>query len=202
MLLDKNNKDQVKVWQSFLIDQGFHITADGLWGPATEASTKGFQKMNALREDALVGDGTIAAANAKGFAGFTQDETDPLPEGKLAQVHPKLAELAERIITLAKDDNFTIIVTQGLRTFAEQDMLYAQGRTRKGDVVTNAKGGQSNHNYGLAVDFGFIINGKISWDDHLYEHIGGWATQVNLAWGGNWHHRDLPHVEFPHIPFS
>jgi hypothetical protein len=41
---------------------------------------------------------------------------------------------------------------QGVRTFAEQDALYAQGRTRKGLRVTNAKGGQSYHNYGLAAD--------------------------------------------------
>ena len=43
-------------------------------------------------------------------------------------------------------------VTQGLRTIAEQDELYAQGRTKPGKIVTNAKGGKSNHNSGLAID--------------------------------------------------
>jgi hypothetical protein len=203
MLLDKNNKDQVRVWQEFLNTQGENLRADGIWGPLTDQATRRFQKMCVLREDGLVGDGTIAQAKARGFAGFAQDETapDPLPEGKLTQVHPHLAARADQIITLAQRDGFTIIVTQGLRTFAEQDALYAQGRTRKGPKVTNAKGGQSNHNYGLAVDFGFVINGQISWDDHLYARLGIWSSTVDLAWGGNWHtFKDLPHVEFHNIP--
>lgn len=42
------------------------------------------------------------------------------------------------------------------RTFAEQEAIYAQGRTKPGAIVTNAKGGQSYHNYGLAVDIVLI----------------------------------------------
>ncbi len=199
MLLDKNNKDQVKVWQTFLNTQGEHLTVDGAWGNLTDSATKRFQRSVGLREDGLVGDGTISHAKALGFAGF--EPPDPLPSGKLGQIHPDLAIKAEKIITLAQRDGFTIIVTQGLRTFAEQDALYAQGRTRKGPKVTNAKGGQSNHNYGLAIDFGFVVNGQISWDDHLYARLGIWSATVDLAWGGNWHtFKDLPHVEFHNIP--
>lgn len=54
-------------------------------------------------------------------------------------------------------------ITQTLRTFAESDALYAQGRTKPGPIVTNAKGGSSYHNYGLALDFVLQINGKESW---------------------------------------
>lgn len=47
-----------------------------------------------------------------------------------------------------------------LRTISEQNELYAQGRTKPGKVVTFAKGGQSMHNYGLAIDIVLIIDGK------------------------------------------
>ena len=71
-------------------------------------------------------------------------------------------------------------IIQGFRTYAEQDALYAQGRTKKGKKVTNAKGGQSNHNLGLAIDVAEIKNGNIDWNEqetalpklHLLEKNG------------------------------
>ena len=57
----------------------------------------------------------------------------------------------------------------GLRTFEDQDKLYAQGRTKPGQIVTNARGGDSLHNYGLAADY--VLDGQVekpgiqwSWD--------------------------------------
>jgi peptidoglycan L-alanyl-D-glutamate endopeptidase CwlK len=47
----------------------------------------------------------------------------------------------------------------GLRTFADQDELYAQGRTSPGKSITNARGGDSLHNYGLAADY--VLDGQI-----------------------------------------
>ena len=54
-------------------------------------------------------------------------------------------------------------VQQGLRTVAQQNALYAQGRTEPGAIVTNAPGGSSAHNFGLAVDLYPVINGAIDW---------------------------------------
>jgi peptidoglycan L-alanyl-D-glutamate endopeptidase CwlK len=98
-----------------------------------------------------------------------------------------------------------------LRTFAEQDALYAQGRTKPGKVVTNAKGGQSYHNYGLAVDIVLIRdmdgNGSFetaSWDTKLDADGDGqsdWMEAVAILkrhgweWGGDWKFSDTPHFQ-------
>jgi len=52
-------------------------------------------------------------------------------------------------------------IDQTYRTFAESDKLYAQGRTEPGQIISNAKAGQSWHNYGLALDFHLQIMAKI-----------------------------------------
>jgi len=99
----------------------------------------------------------------------------------------------------------------GLRTFAEQDELYAQGRTSIGRVVTNARGGQSWHNYGLAADY--VLDGMTekpgiqwSWDIKMdanadgyndWQQLGEIAEGLNLKWSGRWKlFPELPHVEY------
>ena len=108
-------------------------------------------------------------------------------------------------------------ISQGLRTFAEQDSLYAKGRTVKGDsgfskkkplgsTVTNAKGNQSVHCYGFAVDIVLIIDGKVaSWDTHKdwdEDGIADWDECVKIfakygwSWGGSWStFKDMPHFD-------
>ena len=92
----------------------------------------------------------------------------------------------------------------GLRTWAEQDALWAQGRTTSGKIVTNAKGGDSWHNYGLAADYvwyglaGGATLPQWSWDvdAKLWVRIGEIAVGIGLEWGGNWKtFKDLPHVQ-------
>lgn len=130
---------------------------------------------------------------------------------KLDNVHPDLAKRVTELIGLAKTNGYDLKVTQGFRSFQEQDRLFNQwrdGKDNDGDKrideaderVTRAAGGQSNHNYGLAVDLVFLINGVVSWNDELYPKIGAWAKMVNLAWGGDWKHKDMPHVEMPNLP--
>jgi len=89
------------------------------------------------------------------------------------------------------------LITQTTRTFAESDALYAQGRTTKGSIVTNAKAGQSIHNYSLALDFVIMKDNKMNWtvDED-------WMTVVNIfkkhgwSWGGDWKSfKDYPHLE-------
>lgn len=92
-------------------------------------------------------------------------------------------------------------ISQGLRTFAEQDALYKQR-----PKVTNAKGGQSIHNYGFAVDIVLIIDGKTaSWDikkDWDGDKVADWDECVKVfakygwSWGGNWtSFKDMPHFD-------
>jgi peptidoglycan L-alanyl-D-glutamate endopeptidase CwlK len=98
-----------------------------------------------------------------------------------------------------------------LRTFAEQDGLYAQGRTKPGSIVTNAKGGQSYHNYGLAIDIVLLIdkdkNGSFesaSWDvksDFDKDGKADWIEAVQIfkrygyEAGIDWKFIDAPHFQ-------
>jgi peptidoglycan L-alanyl-D-glutamate endopeptidase CwlK len=128
---------------------------------------------------------------------------------RINTLHPNVKEEVTKIIQecdLALTGKAKIRITQGLRTFAEQDALYAQGRTKPGKKVTNAKGGQSIHNYGFAVDICLIIDGKtVSWDtakDWDNDQIADWYECVKIFakygwdWGGNWKKfKDLPHFD-------
>lgn len=119
----------------------------------------------------------------------------------LGTLHPKFKPIALAAWTEAQaamPANVKIIVVQGLRTFAESDALYAQGRTAPGAIVTKAGAGQSYHNYGLAFDFAMITNGK---DDNS---VGpNWLKVVSIMeshgmyWGGHFPEgfHDDPHFE-------
>ncbi|MDP1419221.1 M15 family metallopeptidase [Peribacillus simplex] len=98
-------------------------------------------------------------------------------------------------------------ITHGFRSFAEQNAIYAQGRTKKGSIVTNAKGGQSMHNYGLAIDFCLITpdGKKAVWDtytDFDKDGLSDWkevveeAKKLGFEWGGDWKSfKDSPHFQ-------
>lgn len=96
-----------------------------------------------------------------------------------------------------------VVVICGTRTYKEQDELYAQGRTKAGNIVTNARGGQSNHNFGLAWDFGVFdsVNengggGKYHGEDPVYHLAGAIAEDLGLEWGGSWKGIvDEPHIQ-------
>jgi len=76
---------------------------------------------------------------------------DQISQNKIAKLHPKIRfKVTQALLNLEKR-NVTARIVQGLRTWAEQDALYAQGRTAPGKIVTNAKAGQSYHNYGRIV---------------------------------------------------
>jgi peptidoglycan L-alanyl-D-glutamate endopeptidase CwlK len=88
----------------------------------------------------------------------------------------------------------------GFRSMEEQKRLYAQGRTTPGKRVTNAKPGDSPHNYGLAMDYVPVMNGKRTYN----VGVGWWikfglaARAAKLTWGGSWKKLiDRPHVELP-----
>lgn len=92
------------------------------------------------------------------------------------------------------------LITSTLRPFAESQKLYNQGRTTPGQIVSNAKPGQSYHNYGFAIDFCLVINGKLVWD----EKNPNWMVVVDcfkkrgFSWGGDWRFKDYPHLEKTH----
>lgn len=133
---------------------------------------------------------------------------------RIEKLHPLVRGEVKKIIKecdKALTGKAKVRITQGLRSFEEQEKLYAIGRITKGKKVTNAKAGQSIHNYGLAVDICLIIDGKTaSWDtakDWDNDGIADWYECVKIfakhgwEWGGNWKtFKDLPHFEKKKIP--
>ena len=122
------------------------------------------------------------------------------PKNKLSAVHPVLADYVHRMYAALVKRGIHIRITDGLRTFAEQDKLYDQGRKTKGDVVTDAKGGYSNHNYGLAVDVVPLVNGKADYkvSNDIWNIIGEEGRRAGLEWGGDWKKLvDRPHFQLP-----
>lgn len=73
------------------------------------------------------------------------------------------------------------------RSNVEQDGLYAIGRTLPGKKVTNAKGGESWHNFRAAFDFVPTVYGKPQWNNKdLYLKCGEIAESCGLEWAGRW----------------
>lgn len=143
----------------------------------------------------------------------------------VAALYPKIIEKVTQAIDAAEaklGQYAAVRVVQGFRTFAEQDALYALGRTLKGagakpglpmgHIVTKAKGGQGFHNYGLAVDFAILYdkdkNGtfeSLSWNqvaDLDRDGEADWMEVVDcfkalgFEWGGDWTSiKDDPHFQ-------
>lgn len=150
---------------------------------------------------------------------------DKITLERIKLLHPKLRDEVEGIyrtqIVPALSGRAMCRFAYTLRTFAEQDALYAQGRTRFFDdngkrlgIVTKAKGGQSIHNFGLALDIVLVVdkdgNGTFesaSWDtksDFDKDRNADWMEVVNIlkkngwTWGGDWKSfKDMPHFEKP-----
>lgn len=90
--------------------------------------------------------------------------------------------------------NHPIRCTSGLRVFSRQDALYAQGRTTRGNIVTNAKAGQSYHNYGLAFDVAFTGDTPYPNDKAAWTPLGEYAESIGLTWGASF--GDYGHFEY------
>lgn len=139
---------------------------------------------------------------------------DQITLDRIKLLHPKLREDVLEIydeIIAALNGSAICRFAYTLRTFAEQDALYAQGRTKAGAKVTNAKGGQSYHNYGLAIDIVLLVdkdkNGTFktaSWDiktDFDGDGKSDWMEIVAIfkrygfEWGGDWKFNDAPHFQ-------
>jgi peptidoglycan L-alanyl-D-glutamate endopeptidase CwlK len=127
---------------------------------------------------------------------MTQTQIDTLNAERLAPLMPELITKAQQMIAAAAPE-VTVLVTQGLRTYAEQDALYAEGRTAPGKIVTNARGGQSNHNFGTAYDVVPIdANGQPIWNtsDSAWSTIETIGKGLGLEWGGDFTSiHDIPH---------
>jgi len=123
---------------------------------------------------------------------------DPRSEGNIETLKAEVQVLARRLIETAVAQGINVKIIGGSRTYAEQNDLYAQGRTKPGKIVTKAKGGQSWHNFGMAFDIGiFSEDGKKYYGEHKdYERCGKIGEAMGLEWGGRWEFVDEPHFQY------
>lgn len=122
---------------------------------------------------------------------------DIITDNRIATLHPLVrAKAKEFIVRAEKELGIKLRATATLRTWNEQDDLYAQGRTVPGKKVTNAKGGESLHNYGLAIDVVEIKDGKAIWNNPNWNKIAELGKSIGFEWGGDWRSfKDKPHFE-------
>lgn len=108
---------------------------------------------------------------------------------------PLVKRKADAFVKDAELFGLPIRITEGFRSFERQNELYAQGRTQPGKIVTNAKGGQSNHNYGCAID---IVFRKLGYDatKDQWLALAAIGERHGFDWGGDWDEFvDRPHFE-------
>ena len=125
-----------------------------------------------------------------------------ISQPRVDKLHPLVKNLFEVFIDECERQlGITLRVVQGLRTFAEQDALYAIGRTKLKDekgnklkIVTKAKGGYSYHNYGLAIDVVPLIDGVPQWS-YDYSKLATIADKYGIESGSRWRFKDKPHFQ-------
>src|SRR6267154_5309216 len=134
---------------------------------------------------------------------------DNISESRLSEVHPELARRVRKLAEKCEANNIILRVSQGLRTWDQQDLLYAQGRSAPGPIVTHAPGGYSAHNFGYAVD---IVPGEEmenfapftpDWDsmDSRWQQVLLLAKTCHLAEGAEWRtFPDRPHLYPQELP--
>ena len=162
------------------------VKADGAFGPLS---------MGALK--ALISPHTEPADVRETSPGA---EFDELTERNLATLNAPsqvvFRQFLRKLVPYMAAQGVVAKIISGTRTYKEQDALYAKGRTAPGPRVTNARGGQSNHNFGCAADIGLFKGGDYLEDSPLYLEAGPIGESVGLSWGGRWKSiKDYPHFE-------
>ncbi len=206
-----------------LVQQKIGITNDGIAGPVTwkalyknifnqDAGTKDMlsviravQKEVGTAADGVPGTHTWQAifnhlftttAAPQKAASTDTSEVDDRSEKCIASLVPEIQDTARTLVHKAAEAGITIKIISGTRTFEEQDELFAQGRTKPGKIVTNARGGFSNHNFGLAFDVGIFEGGNYIEESPRYKTVGQLGKSLGFAWGGDWKSiQDEPHFE-------
>lgn len=119
-------------------------------------------------------------------------------EAKIKELHPQLHDRVRGFINEAELHGIILKITEAFRSFERQQLLYDQGRTTSGNIVTNAKPGQSSHQYRIAVDVVPIVDGQVDWNSEQWDKIGELGKAQGFVWGGDFKNLiDKPHFEWP-----
>ena len=187
--------ENVKAIQRQLNFRGYNTGyPDGWFGTGTKNAVRKFQINNKLNQEGIVNPRT----RQRLFNPFPKDNFEYRPSSNaLSSLNPHVALLARRFLELARQNNLDVRIYNTFRSWNEEDRLFAQGRTMPGEIVTNARGGDSYHNWGLAFDAAPYVNGKISDDINEFKKMGQLGQQIGLEWGGNFKSIvDLPHFQY------
>ncbi|MDR1066478.1 MAG: M15 family metallopeptidase [Clostridiales bacterium] len=113
------------------------------------------------------------------------------------ELHPALKRGAAELMSRMKRKGYDVIVTSSYRDNESQNALYEQGRTKPGSIVTNARGGESVHNYRLAFDIAKNIKGQEYSDANFFITAGNIWREMGGEWGGDWvSFPDKPHMQY------
>jgi peptidoglycan L-alanyl-D-glutamate endopeptidase CwlK len=163
------------------IQKELGISVDGKAGPQTWGAI--YQRIVPQNEADTEPPVTVAAVDSRS-------------EKVIATLLPEVQPMARALVQKAASVGITIKIISGLRTYAEQDALYAKGRTEPGNIVTKARGGYSNHNFGIAFDIGVFEGNKYLDESPKYKAVGALGVDLGLEWGGNWKTIvDQPHFQ-------
>jgi len=164
--------DQIKFTQMFLSATGYYTRGiDGIWGSGSEkAQQEFFNKTEEIKKIYIC---------------------DPVSEKYIITLLPHTQIMCRNFMKTVNSllPDIKIKVISGLRTYAQQQALYEQGRTKPGDRVTKAQAGQSYHNFGIAWDVGiYTNNGVYDVKQKLYIEAAKAAKSKisGMVWGGDW----------------
>jgi peptidoglycan L-alanyl-D-glutamate endopeptidase CwlK len=179
-------------WQRFLESAGFYRgQLDGDFGEQSHAAADQFEAES------------LKIAQNMGFF-------DIRTEGNIQSLQLEAQRKARQFLTdvnqKLSQHGLTFKIISGTRTYEEQNGLFALGRTKPGPIVTRARGGQSNHNFGVAWDIGIFENGAYIPESELYKEVGAIGKANGLDWGGDWqsfpdepHYQVIPETELVEV---
>lgn len=170
--------DDILFFQRLLRSDGLYLAdLDGIWGPLTEGAVVQYERQ---------ADAIAAAVGA----------FDARSENNLRTLALRAQRPAREFLARVRAAGLHARIISGTRTYAMQDALYRQGRFgNPGPRVTNARGGQSNHNFGIAWDIGiFTAAGGYVTDGPPYDDAAAAGAAPELEWGGAW----VSFVDKPH----
>lgn len=132
---------------------------------------------------------------------------DQISQTRLDPLHPVLISRYTQLDAACEAIGIRLRITWGLRTYAQEDALYAQGRTAPGKIVTEARGGWSAHNFGYALDAvpddPSFLTWHPDWDDLdlRWQKVLDLAQSCKLAEGARWRtFPDAPHFYLEECP--
>lgn len=181
--------DVIKLQQK-LLEYGLYTYPyiTGYFGSVTRKGIWAFQLQNNIPDTGEFDDATRAMLNGM--------QEKPIPDPTYG-LYPLVLRKANDLIKLCVHNGMYIKINEGFRSNERQNALYAQGRTTPGNIVTNAKAGESIHNSRLAFDIKFVGNNPYPNDDAIWKKIADIGVSIGLTAGFYFtKFKDRPHFEY------